>query len=267
MIDRGAFDRLLAQEAARNGAECRYSETVLSVDADGTVTTSTGARLRPQVLIGADGPRSPVGAGDRADQPRARRYTASHGASDTCRTMRPTFFSAPTITAAMRGCFPRGRSPISVSASLIESRRLLKPLLAALCEKLAQRTPHWDEDACSDRRRHPGRRAFAIGRTPGAHRRVAGRRCCGSHQPGDRRRHRFGGAIRRARRARGRGFSRRLRRGDRGYEEELGDIFDAALNRALRRRRDVLACYAGGGRPDARALSDGWIASPHYWAA
>ena len=52
-----------------------------------------------------------------------------------------------------------------------------------------------------------------------------------------------------------------------GYEEELGDIFDAALNRALRRRREVLTCYAGGGRPDARALSDGWIASPHYWAA
>ena len=51
------------------------------------------------------------------------------------------------------------------------------------------------------------------------------------------------------------------------YEEELGDIFDAALGRALRRRREVLACYADGGRPDARALSDGWIASPHYWAA
>jgi hypothetical protein len=51
------------------------------------------------------------------------------------------------------------------------------------------------------------------------------------------------------------------------YEEELGDIFDAALNRALRRRHDVLARYAAGGRPDALALSDGWIASPHYWAA
>ena len=26
-------------------------------------------------------------------------------------------------------------------------------------------------------------------------------------------------------------------------------------------------CYAGGRRPDARTLSEGWIASPHYWAA
>jgi flavin-dependent dehydrogenase len=51
------------------------------------------------------------------------------------------------------------------------------------------------------------------------------------------------------------------------YEEELGDIFDAALNRALRRRGEVLARYENGGRPDARALIDGWIGSPHYWAA
>ena len=49
------------------------------------------------------------------------------------------------------------------------------------------------------------------------------------------------------------------------YEEELGDIFDAALNRALRRRREVLACYENGGKPDARALRDGWIGSPRYW--
>ena len=33
-----------------------------SIDAEGTVTTSAGARLRPRVLIGADGPHSSVGA-------------------------------------------------------------------------------------------------------------------------------------------------------------------------------------------------------------
>ena len=49
------------------------------------------------------------------------------------------------------------------------------------------------------------------------------------------------------------------------YEEELGDIFDAALNRALRRRRELLACYDNGGKPDANALEEGWIGSPRYW--
>ena len=42
------------------------------------------------------------------------------------------------------------------------------------------------------------------------------------------------------------------------YEEELGDIFDAALNRAVRRRRDVLACYAGW-RPARRARTERWL--------
>ena len=90
MIDRGAFDRMLAQEAARNGAECRYGETVLSVDADGTVTTSAGARLRPEVLIGADGPRSPVGTAIgqiNRDLVDTRQVTVPL----SCRMMRPTF--------------------------------------------------------------------------------------------------------------------------------------------------------------------------------
>jgi digeranylgeranylglycerophospholipid reductase len=51
------------------------------------------------------------------------------------------------------------------------------------------------------------------------------------------------------------------------YDEELGDLFDAALGRALRRRRKLMDCYVDGRRPDARALSDSWIASPHYWTA
>jgi flavin-dependent dehydrogenase len=49
------------------------------------------------------------------------------------------------------------------------------------------------------------------------------------------------------------------------YEKELGDVFDAALGRALRRRRELLACYADGGQPDTRVLVDSWIGSPRYW--
>ena len=49
------------------------------------------------------------------------------------------------------------------------------------------------------------------------------------------------------------------------YEEELGDIFDAALNRALRRRREVLAATMAAASPTAPRLNDGWIGSPRYW--
>ncbi len=51
------------------------------------------------------------------------------------------------------------------------------------------------------------------------------------------------------------------------YEEELGDIFDDAFARALRRRRTVLAAYGSGRVPDPAMLRAGWIAYPQYWAA
>ena len=117
MIDRAAFDRMLAQEAALNGAECRYGETVWSIDADGTVQTSAGTRLRPRVLIGADGPRSQVGAGDRADQPRPRRHAASHravGPAARC----DRHFSERRLLWRLRLAVSQGRrSPMSVLAS------------------------------------------------------------------------------------------------------------------------------------------------------
>ena len=78
MIDRGAFDRMLAHEAAWNGADCRYGETVLSIDAEGTVTT---VRRRPLAAACPDRRRRAALArrcGDRCSQPRSRRYPASH---------------------------------------------------------------------------------------------------------------------------------------------------------------------------------------------
>ncbi|MGO9628054.1 MAG: geranylgeranyl reductase family protein [Xanthobacteraceae bacterium] len=266
MIDRGAFDRLLAQEAARDGAECRYSETVLSVDADGAVTTSIGAHLRPKVLIGADGPRSPVGAAIgqiNRELVDTRQVTVPlilpHDATD--------IFLSPDYHGGYAWLFPKGAvANIGLGVS-IESRRLLKPLLAALCEKLGNerrigtRTLALTGGAIPVGGRlrsvgHLGRTAVLLaGDAAGLTNPVTGAGIASAVQSGT---------------LAGRAAADFL--GDcpgaiEAYDQELGDIFDAALNRALRRRRDVLACYAGGGRPDTRALSDGWIASPHYWAA
>jgi flavin-dependent dehydrogenase len=44
------------------------------------------------------------------------------------------------------------------------------------------------------------------------------------------------------------------------YEEELEDVFKAALERALRRRCELLAAV-----PGKAALRRGWIAYPEYW--
>jgi digeranylgeranylglycerophospholipid reductase len=266
MIDRGAFDRMLAHEAAWNGAECRYGETVMSVGADGTLTTSTGARLRPRVLIGADGPHSRVGTaiGEiNRDLVDTRQVTVAlilpHDATD--------IFLSPDYYGGYAWLFPKGAVANIGLGMAVEARQLLKPKLDALCKKLA------DE-------RRIGTRAFALtgGAIP-----VGGRLRSVGHL-GRTAVLLAGDAAGLTNPVTGAGIASAVQSGGLAgraavdliggrvqaleeYEEELGDIFDAALSRALRRRRDVLARYADGGRPDARALGEGWIASPHYWAA
>ena len=266
MIDRAAFDRMLARQAALSGAECRYGETVWSIDAEGVVQTTAGARLLPRVLIGADGPRSQVGAAIgqiNRDIVETRQVTVPlvlpHDATD--------IFLRADYCGGYGWLFPKGAVAnvgLGVSA---EARRLLKPMLAALCDMLAEE-------------RRIGTKVFALtggaipvgGRLPsigrledttvllagdaaGLTNPVTGAGIASAVQSGALAGHAAADFLG--------GSTRALD----DYEEELADIFDAALGRALRRRREVLACYADGGRPDARALSDGWIASPHYWAA
>lgn len=266
MIDRDAFDRLLAQEAARIGAECRYGETVLSIDGSGTVTTSIGARLRPRVLIGADGPHSLVGAAIaqvNREFVDTRQVTVPlilpHDATD--------IFLSSDYRGGYAWLFPKGAVANVGLGVAVESRRTLKPLLAALCEKLAsERRIGTRSFALTGGAIPVGGRLRSIGRLGGTAVLLAGD-AAGLTNPVT------GAGIASAVQSgalAGRAAADFL--GDcagaiEGYEEELGDIFDAALNRALRRRHQVLARYAGGNRPNARALSDGWIASPHYWAA
>ena len=51
-----------------------------------------------------------------------------------------------------------------------------------------------------------------------------------------------------------------------GYEDELRGIFQAALERALMRRREITAQSERGARPAAAALRRGWVAYPEYWS-
>ena len=266
MIDRAAFDRKLAQEAALNGAECRYGEAVWSISADGVVQTSTGTRLRPRVLIGADGPHSQVGAAIgriNRDLVDARQVTVPlilpHDATD--------IFLSADYHGGYGWLFPKGALANVGLGVAVEARRLLKPLLAALCDRLAaQRRIGTKTLALTGGAIPVGGRLRSIGRlgdtavllagdAAGLTNPVTGAGIASAVQSG---------AL--AGRAAADFVGRHATSID-DYEEELGDIFDAALGRALRRRREVLACYADGGRPDARALSDGWIASPHYWSA
>jgi hypothetical protein len=49
------------------------------------------------------------------------------------------------------------------------------------------------------------------------------------------------------------------------YCDEVAGIFGPSIERALRRRADMLDHYARDGRPTPAALRQGWIAYPQYW--
>ncbi|MGJ5037454.1 geranylgeranyl reductase family protein [Bradyrhizobium sp. HKCCYLRH3059] len=265
MIDRAAFDRMLADEAANAGTACRYGTSVVAIDIDGTVHTSDGLALKPRVLIGCDGPRSRVGAAigqtNRALVD-TRQLTAPlivpHDATD--------IFLSADYRGGYGWLFPKGAVANIGVGIMIEDRRRLKPMLAALFASLSAS-------------RRIGTRPFAL--TGGAI--PVGGRVGSTGRLGATQVLLAGDAAGLTNPVTGAGIASAVQSGALAghaaadmlsgrsgalddYDEELGDIFDAALSRALLRRRQVLAHYGDGRRPDATALAEGWIGSPNYWA-
>ncbi len=266
MIDRAAFDRMLADEAVSAGAECRYGTSVIAIDSGGTVHMSDGRSLRPRVLIGCDGPHSRVGAAigqtNRALVD-TRQVTVPlivpHDATD--------IFLSADYRGGYGWLFPKGAvANIGIGVAM-HDRQQLKPMLAKLFSRLSIL-------------RRIGTRP--LGLTGGAI--PVGGRLRSIARLGTTQVLLAGDAAGLTNPVTGAGIASAVQSGTlagraavdilgrssdahRDYEEELGDIFDSALNRALRRRSQVLERYDHGGRPDARALADGWISSPSYWAA
>lgn len=272
MIDRAKFDKLLAENAAKAGADCRYGVKVLGIDPDGTVHMTEGHVFKPRVLIGADGPRSPIGkaiGSVNRELVETRQVTVPlvlpHDATD--------IFLSADYRGGYGWLFPKGAVAnvglgISVDDALEDdksTRRGLKAMLLALLNRLAtERRIGTKAYALTGGAIPVGGRLKSIGRlddtavllagdAAGLTNPVTGAGIASAVQSGA-----MAGKA-------AADFLRGRTQALDDYEEELGDIFDAALSRALRRRREVLACYDNGGKPDTRALEDGWIGSPRYW--
>jgi geranylgeranyl reductase family protein len=265
MIDRAAFDGALVRMARRAGAVCRFGSVVRSISAAGVVLAS-GDRLRPRVLIGADGPRSIIGRSiGRVNRAlvETRQITVPllrpHAATD--------IFLSSTAVGGYAWMFPK-RDVAHVGAGLAPPLRArLKSVVADLHRRLvAEGRTGKDVLATTGGAIPVGGMLDPVGCVGDTLVALAGD-AAGLANPVS------GAGIHAAvvsGRLAGAAAVRWLAgRADAGsdYRDELAECFGASLDRALARRSRLLATYHNGGQPRPSDLKRGWIAFDEYWNA
>jgi len=251
MLDRAAFDAALVARAAQAGADCRFGSRVLRIAKDGTIHLGDGSQLRARVIVGADGPRSQAGraiGSINTDLVETRQVTVplrrAHTSTD--------IFLSADIPGGYGWLFPKGGvANLGAGVSPAERARL-KPILEKLHADLGDRV---------------GKEILA---TTGGAIPVGG-----LLRPWGRLGETFvllaGDAAGLANPVTGAGIAAAVQSGRlageaatngnaAAYQEELEDLFQAALERALRRRRELMEKV-----PTKAALRRGWIAYPEYW--
>jgi digeranylgeranylglycerophospholipid reductase len=253
MLDRAAFDASLVDAAARAGARVRFSSFIKRITPQGTVELADGAVLRSPAIIGADGPRSRAGraiGSINTELVETRQITVGllrpHGATD--------IFLSAEIPGGYGWLFPKGEVANLGAGVSPQFKGRLKPIVARLHAQLMKE----------------GRADGAVSATTGGAIPVGGMLkpfgfleetlvllagdAAGLANPvtgaG------IAAAVHSGRLA---GAAAAARAPDE-YEEELQDVYGAALERALRRRKELLAA-----KPEKAALRRGWIAYPEYW--
>ncbi|MDD9924295.1 MAG: NAD(P)/FAD-dependent oxidoreductase [Rhodospirillaceae bacterium] len=266
MIDRAEFDAKLVARARDAGAVCRFQTEVRTIGLQGDVHLSDGASIRPRVIVGADGPRSPTGIAvgrPNTDIVETRQITVPlrqpYRATD--------IFLAGSIPGGYGWLFPKDNlANLGIGVAPTAKHRL-KELLEDLHEALIA-----DERVGTQ----------VLGYTGGAIP-VGGMRnpvACKGEVPvllvGD--------AAGLANPITGAGIASAVTSGRLAGEaaarwlggetdsladfaEELEELFGPALDRALDRRSEILELHERGAQPSPEALRRGWIAYPEYWAA
>lgn len=263
MIDRAAFDAALVERALAAGATCRFDVIARRIAADGSVTLDNGETLRPRVLIGADGPRSRVGAAigsvnrDLVETRQVRvPLCRPHDATD--------IFLSAEIPGGYAWLFPQGDEANLGIGAAPSARTQLKRLLENLRRSLVREGrigaqilemtggPIPVGGPIKPIGRLGETTVMLVGDAGGLTNPVTGAGIASAVQSG----HLAGDAAA----AWLRGDAHALD----DYAGEIDAVFGPALARALRRRRELLAQY-GKGLPTRADLRRGWIAYPEYW--
>jgi flavin-dependent dehydrogenase len=251
MLDRAAFDASVVEAARQAGARTFFSSVVNRISRDGTVTLADGRSLRAPVIIGADGPRSRAGKAIgrvNTELVETRQISVAlkrpYAATD--------IFLSAGIPGGYGWLFPKGEVANLGAGVVPRYKARLKGIVAKLHAELRERV---GEEILS----HTGG-AIPVG---------------GMLRPwgrlGDTLVLLAGDAAGLANPVTGAGIAAAVHSGrlageaaacnsPHSYDEELHDLYGAALERALRRRRELLDSV-----PAKAALRRGWIAYPEYW--
>jgi geranylgeranyl reductase family protein len=264
MIDRAEFDRQLVARAMDAGADCRFATPLRAISATGVATIGADVEVGAKVVIGADGPRSPVGAAigcSNVELVETRQITVDllkpHSGTD--------IFLRPEIVGGYAWLFPKGAlCNIGLGVVAAEKRRL-KPLLDALHAELVA-----EGRVGAAIHRHTGG-LIPVGGTvgpTGAFGAVPALLCgdaAGLTNP-------ITGAGINAAVISGRLAGEAAAAWIAGradalddYSEDMEDLFGPSLALALKRRSRLLDTYSRHGRPEETDLRGGWIAYPQYW--
>jgi digeranylgeranylglycerophospholipid reductase len=251
MLDRAAFDAALVAKAAAAGAQLRFGAMARRVGRAGVVELGDGTLLRARVIVGADGPRSRAGkaiASVNTALVETRQVTVplrrAHAATD--------IFLSAQIPGGYGWLFPKG-AVANLGAGVAPAHKSrLKAIVARLHASLSDRV---GEEILSHTGgaipvggmlRPWGRLGETLvllaGDAAGLANPVTGAGIAAAVQSG-----------RVAGEAAASGSAER-------YQEELEDLLGASLDRALRRRREMLDKV-----PTKAMLRRGWIAYPEYW--
>lgn len=271
MLDRAAFDASLVEAARGAGADVRLGFFIERVSSAGEVQLADGTRLTAPVIIGADGPRSRAGkaiGSVNRELVETRQITVPlltpHAATD--------IFLSADIPGGYGWLFPKGGVANLGAGVHPPARGQLKKIVARLHAQLSKTgTDHvfrrseeketWSVPVLGTEILATTGGAIPVG---------------GGVQPwgrlGDTRVLLAGDAAGLANPVSGAGIAAAVHSGrmageaavrgaPEAYEEELEDVYGAALERALRRRRELLQSTF-----EKPALRRGWIAYPEYWA-
>lgn len=253
MLDRAAFDASLVEAARRAGAQIRFSSLITKISPAGVVELAGGSTLRAPVIIGADGPRSRVGKAIGAVNtelvetrqitvPLAKPYRATD------------IFLSAGIPGGYGWLFPKD-DVANVGAGVTPRHKSrLKAIIGRLHSNLVR-----EERVGLEVLRLTGG-AIPVGGMLDV---LGNLRKTAVMLAGD--------AAGLANPVTGAGIAAAVHSGRLAgqaaasgefleYQEELEDVYRAALERAVRRRRELLSS-----NHEKSALRRAWIAYPEYW--